>query len=105
MATCTTLKDDFFDFGKWNLLRWRIVIRFRRGGIGNCKKQDEGNWQQDKTLLRPTLVLHIEVMPDQNADQCNARKQRPTVGIPICHGIMVADHNEEDRQRKIVVVK
>ena len=43
-------------------------------------------------------------MPDQDARRADQREDRPRLGMAVGRRIVVADHDEHDRQREVVVV-
>jgi len=50
------------------------------------------------------LVPAVEKEPDQHAGACDQGEHRPGLGMAVGRRVVVADHDEHDRQREIVVV-
>ncbi len=104
VAACASVEDDSLGRGEGNGLLGFTAASWH-GGDGNGEEQHKGDGQQDKTLLGLALVLEVEVMPHQHSDQGDAGQQQPAVGIAEGHGIVTADHDEQDRQSEIVVME
>ena len=55
-------------------------------------------------IVDPALILEVEEFADRPRCGAEAAQDQPVVGDAVEHRIMVADHDQQDRQRHVIVV-